>query len=378
EGALRDNERRKDEFLATLSHELRNPLAPLRNSVELLRMTAEDEAPTPPILDVMDRQVNHLVRLVDDLLEMSRISRGTLKLRQEHVELAAFVETAIETSVPLIKSAGHDLTIELPDEPLWVDGDPLRLAQILSNLLNNAAKYTEPGGKISLRAERQAAGIAISVRDNGLGLVPEAVPRLFEMFSRGAHTRAHHQGGLGIGLALARRLAEMHGGSIEARSAGLGQGSEFIVRLPLLLEAAQQAPLNVRNPGDATMLDRRILVVDDNVDAAESLGMLLDMLGAEVSVAYSGPEALEAFRRHEAAVVLLDIGMPGMDGYEVAQRLRADFPDQDTTIVALTGWGQEEDRRRAQAAGFDHHLIKPADLAALRKLLASLDGPQHA
>ncbi len=376
--ALRDGDRLKDEFLATLSHELRNPLAPLRNSVELLRMTtaaptAAAHAESASVLDMMDRQVNHLVRLVDDLLEMSRVSRGTFKLRKERVAVAAVVENAIETSRPLIDAAGHTLQVALPEKPLWLHGDPVRLAQILSNLLNNAARYTDPGGSIRLEAKAVGRRLTVSIADNGCGLAPEIVPRLFEMFTRGSDAAGRGQGGLGIGLALARRLTEMHGGEIEARSAGIGQGSEFLVRLPLAGASAAVEPARARAPSPA-LRRRSILVVDDNVDAAESLAMLLELLGAEVTVAHGGREALEVFAHRPADVVLLDIGMPGMDGYEVARRLRADHAGRDPKIVALTGWGQEDDRRRARAAGFDHHLVKPIDIRGLRALLESLEG----
>ncbi len=370
--ALRDADRLKDEFLATLSHELRNPLAPLRNSVELLRMTAPVPGESGAVLDMMDRQVNHLVRLVDDLLEMSRISRGAFKLRKERVAVATIVENAMETSRPLIDAANHRLEVELPEASLWVHGDPVRLAQVISNLLNNAAKYTDPGGLIRIAASGAGRVATISVADNGSGLAPDIVPRLFQMFSRGTEAADRGQGGLGIGLALARRLIEMHGGSIEGRSAGVGRGSEFVVRLPVAATAPEIAPVPAPALG-ASLRRRSILVVDDNVDAAESLGTLLELLGAEVGVALGGQEALEAYARRPADVVLLDIGMPGIDGYEVARRLRADHPDRAAKIVALTGWGQEEDRRRARAAGFDHHLVKPIDIKALQALLESFD-----
>jgi PAS domain S-box-containing protein len=363
-------EQAKDEFLATLSHELRNPLAPLRNSLQLLRLVGSRDATTARAHEVMERQVNHLVRLVDDLLEMSRISRGAFELRKERVEVAAVVRNAIETSEPLIRAAGHLLSVSLPEESLWIDGDAVRLAQILANLLNNAARYTDDGGHLSVHARRQEATVVISVCDNGAGIPAEALPRLFEMFSRGDGSSGRGHGGLGIGLALARRLAEIHGGSIEARSEGPGKGSEFTVRLPL---AAKPGSASCARGGPEPVLPQsRILVVDDNRDAADSLSMVLGLLGAEVRVACSGTEALEAFTSYDPAVVLLDIGMPGMDGYEVARRIRSRFPERRTAIVALTGWGQEADRRRAREAGFDHHLVKPAEIDALRELLASL------
>ncbi|MEP7207480.1 MAG: ATP-binding protein [Casimicrobiaceae bacterium] len=369
EEALRDSDRRKDEFIATLSHELRNPLAPLRNALQLLRLTGAGDAATVPIHAMMERQVNHLVRLVDDLLEMSRINRGVLELRRERVELEAVVRNAAETSKPLIDEAGHTLEIRLPDGPLWLEGDPVRLAQILANLLNNAARYTARHGRIDVQAEARDGWVAVTVRDNGVGFNPETGSRLFEMFSRGEGSS-----GLGIGLALARRLIEMHGGSIAASSPGPGLGATFTVRLPLATDQATPAPRESRS---AVALPRqRILVVDDNRDAADSMRMILEHLGAEVRVARDGREAIDAFGRYDPAVVLLDIGMPGMDGYAVARAMRERFPARQATIVGLTGWGQEDDRRRGREAGFDHHLVKPADLAALQALLTKLHSPK--
>ena len=365
---LSEADRRKDEFLATLAHELRNPLAPLRNSVQLLRMQEAADPAAAPIHQMMERQVDHLVRLVDDLLDVSRISRGKIELRRERVELATVVRNAVETSHPLIEAAGHQLTVSLPREPLWLDGDPVRLAQILANLLNNAAKYTEPAGASRCRRGARTATRSIAVRDNGAGIAADALPRLFEMFHAaapraGATERPGHR-------PLARpRLAEMHGGTVTVKSEGPGKGSEFTVRLPLA--ASRPAPTADRGPEDV-LPPRRILVVDDNRDAADSLGLLLEVLGAEVRVARDGPEALEAYSAYEPAVVLLDIGMPGMDGYEVARRIRAQSPGPRPTIVALTGWGQEEDRREAREAGFDHHLVKPAEIGALKELLRSI------
>jgi signal transduction histidine kinase/DNA-binding response OmpR family regulator len=370
---LREADRKKDEFLATLSHELRNPLAPLRNSLRLMLMSGAGAASAEPLREMMERQVNHLVRLVDDLLEMSRINRGALELRKEPVALGTIVSNAVETSEPLVTAARHDLRISLPSEPVWLDGDPVRLAQLLSNLLNNAAKYTAPGGTISLEAQRRDGVLEISVRDNGAGIAPESLERIFEMFHRGDSTTNGGQGGLGVGLSLARRLAEMHGGAIEATSAGIGKGSEFRVRLPL---GSGEAPAAHSTLSEARPLTaRRILVVDDNEDSAESLGALLGFLGADVQTATHGARALELFSSHDPAIVFLDIGMPQVDGYEVARRIRANFAERKPILVALTGFGQAEDRRRAKEAGFDHHLVKPADFAALKALLAlhSLD-----
>jgi PAS domain S-box-containing protein len=370
-GRLAESDRAKDEFLATLSHELRNPLAPLRNAIELMRRTGPRGESSDFVLSMMERQVNHLVRLVDDLLEVSRISRGKFSLRKERVELSAIVHNAVETSEPLIRAAGHSLAIDLPDEPLFLEGDPVRLAQILANLLNNAAKYTDDRGDIAVRARRDGDCAAISVRDNGIGIVPQALPRMFEMFSRGDRDSGRSQGGLGIGLALSLRLAQMHGGTVDAHSAGVGEGSEFTVRLPLA--AAAQATQPAPPPEDASLARTRVLVVDDNHDAGDSLGQVLGILGAEVRVARDGLEALAAFASYQPSVVLLDIGMPGMNGYEVARTIRTRFPHRPASLVALTGWGQDDDRRRAREAGFDHHLVKPAELSALQKLLGSLE-----
>jgi PAS domain S-box-containing protein len=368
---LTESDRAKDEFLATLSHELRNPLAPLRNSFELLRRLPGVDAKVAGVHAMMERQVNHLVRLVDDLLEMSRISRGTLSLRDERVPLETVVRNAVETSEPLVQAARHTLTVDLPDEPLWLQGDPVRLAQILANLLNNAARYTDDGGDIVVRARREGEQAVIAVRDNGIGIAPDVMPRMFEMFSRGHRETGRHQGGLGIGLALSRRLAQMHNGSLDALSDGPGRGSEFTVRLPL----AAPAPAGEAVPDTTAsrLAKTRVLVVDDNHDAGDSLGQVLDMLGAEVRVARDGAEGIEAFAAHRPSVVLLDIGMPGLNGYDVAREIRTRFPEHPATLVALTGWGQEDDRRRAREAGFDHHLVKPAEIDALQKLLSSIE-----
>jgi signal transduction histidine kinase/FixJ family two-component response regulator len=370
EQALRDADRRKDEFLATLAHELRNPLAPLRNAVQLLRAAAPADREQAQAGEIMERQLNHVVRLVDDLHEMARISRGALELRSDRVELKAIVRSAVEASEPLIAAARHRFELSLPVEPLWLEGDGVRLAQIVSNLLNNAAKYTPDGGVIRLQARCDAAQATIAVRDNGPGIPAESLSSIFEMFSRGTWHGEQRQSGLGIGLALSRRLAEMHGGAIEAQSEGIGKGSEFIVRLPI---ASVQAP---QTSASAAVLETlppvRILVVDDNRDAAASLGMLLRTLGAEVRVEHDGPAAIEAFGAYDPAIALLDVGMPGMSGYDLARALRKRDADRRTTLVALTGWGQDEDRRRAHEAGFDHHLVKPTDVETLQRLIGEV------
>jgi PAS domain S-box-containing protein len=379
EEELRESDRRKDEFLATLAHELRNPLAPIRNSLNILRMTGAANPTTERLHEMMERQVNHLVRLVDDLLEISRISRGKIDLRKEQVELAAVIRSAVETSRPLLEAAHHQLAISLPSEPLALDADPVRLAQVFANLLNNAAKYTDEGGQIWLTAkvakgsQESPDGVVVSVRDTGVGIPADMLPRVFELFTQVDRSAGRAQGGLGIGLTLVRSLVQLHGGRVEARSEGLGQGSEFVVHLPL----AKGSPADGARLADqppALLSPRRVLVVDDNRDAADSLGMLLKFVGADVQVVYDGAAALKTLDVYQPAVVLLDIGMPGMDGYEVARRIRQHPRGRDVLLIALTGWGQEEDRRRTHTAGFDHHLVKPADVNALQTLLASLEG----
>lgn len=367
EQAQHEEAQRKDEFLATLSHELRNPLAPLRNALHLLGDGRLDDDKRARARGIMERQVEHLVRLVDDLLDLSRITRGTIELRRERVALAEVVRNAVDTVEPLIDESGHALAVDVPDESLDVHGDPVRLAQILSNLLNNAAKYTDRGGHLFVSAKRERESVEVTVSDDGRGLEPAQIPRMFEMFTRGTGSDERAQGGLGIGLALARRLAEMHGGTLSAESGGRGHGSAFVLRLPLA-DAASRSPARRTATGDPFSA-RRFLVVDDNPDAGESLGLVLEGLNAEVRIVLSGPAALEAIEVFAPDVVLLDIGMPEMDGYEVARRLRAGNPDSPMLIVALTGWGQSTDRRRAAEAGFDHHLTKPLELEALRRLL---------
>lgn len=366
--AIREADRLKDEFLATLSHELRNPLAPLRTGLQFLRLHERGDPTTTRVHEMMERQVNHLVRLVDDLLEMSRISRGTLELRKERIEVATIVRNAIETSDHLIKEHRHQLSVFLPVESIWIDGDAIRLAQVIANLLSNAAKYTDSGGHIVVQV-RHDANAVISVSDNGAGIASEMLPRVFEMFNRG--DRRGDQDGLGIGLTVARRLVELHGGTIAAHSQGPRLGSEFVVRLPL---AGNQAPASVsESPTRASLIPQRVLIVDDNADAGDCLRLLLESLGADVRVARGGPEALQVIQEYDPVTVLLDIGMPGMDGYEVARGIHARFSGRPRpAIVALTGWGQPEDRRRASEAGFDHHLIKPADINVLQKLLCSI------
>jgi PAS domain S-box-containing protein len=378
EEELQEAARRKDEFLAVLAHELRNPLAPVRNALHILRLAGREGLAgkeNQNLLGMMERQVGHLVRLVDDLLEVSRITRGKLQLRKERVELTTLVESALETSRPLLEAAGQELLVTLPPDPVVLEADPVRLVQVLANLLNNAGKYTDPGGRIWLTVERQRNEVVIRVRDTGIGIPGEMLPRIFDMFTQVDRFSGRSQGGLGIGLTVVRSLIQMHGGTTQAHSNGPGQGSTFTVRLPLAAEPGQ-VPRGERPPGDGrplgTLPPCRVLIVDDNRDAADSLGLLMTLLGCDVRVEYDGPAALAALAEYQPAVVLLDIGMPGMDGYEVARRVRQQPALQAVTLIALTGWGQEEDRRRCRQAGFDHHLVKPVDLDTLQALLASL------
>ncbi|WP_170162282.1 PAS domain S-box protein [Caldimonas tepidiphila] len=368
--ALQEADRRKDEFLATLAHELRNPLAPIRTGIQILRLTPGVAQGAARTLETMERQIAHMVRMIDDLLDVSRISRGKVELRREAVALRSILDSAIEASQPFIEGGGHELRLQLPGRPLCLDGDPTRLAQVLGNLLNNAAKYTPRGGRIELSAEREGGEAVIRVRDNGIGIAPEMLPRVFEMFTQVPQPVAQAQGGLGIGLSLAKRLVEMHQGDVGVESAGLGHGATFTVRLPLATDAETE-PAGPGGAGPAPQADApRVLVVDDNVDAAETLAMMLGLLGHDTRTAHDGADALVAAREFAPAVVFCDIGMPGMNGYEVAARLRAQPAFAGTLLVALTGWGSEEDRRRALAAGFDAHLTKPVDIAAMQQLIA--------
>jgi PAS domain S-box-containing protein len=369
---LSEANRRKDEFLATLAHELRNPLAPLRNGLQVLRLAGGDAAAVERSLGMMERQLGHLVHLIDDLLDVSRISRGKIALKKERVDLAAIVQAAVEGSRPQIDAAGHQLTVAMPPAQVYLDADPARLAQVFANLLTNAAKYTDRAGRISLTAQRQGGEVAVAVRDTGIGIAAEHLPRLFEMFSQVSSALERSQGGLGIGLALVKGLVEMHGGTVEARSEGLGAGSEFVVRLPVAGTAARETATPVGGGEVSRPPGRRILVADDNRDAADSLAEMLRLFGHEVHTAHDGVSAVEAVGRVRPDVAILDIGMPGLNGYAACRRIREQPWGRAMTLVALTGWGQEEDRRRAAEAGFDHHLTKPVDPAALEGLLAAL------
>jgi PAS domain S-box-containing protein len=369
EEALRESDRRKDEFLATLAHELRNPLAPIHNAVHVLRKSqghslSRDRA----LLDMMERQVTHLVRLVDDLIQISRINRGKIELQSEHVDVASVLRDAVETSAPLIDKKRHVVVMKLGPDALPIFGDPVRLTQAFTNLLNNAAKYTPPGGRIEIEAERSGGEAIVRVRDNGLGLAQETLPRLFDLFAQFHSRAAHSEGGLGIGLALVRSLVELHGGSVGAQSAGPGRGSEFVVRLPIAL-APPAAPEPRKAEPPAAEPTLRVLVIDDDRDVADSLRMLLETFDAAVKVAYDGRAGVAAACDFAPDLAFIDIGMPGMDGLETARRIRAETDGRRPKLVALTGWGQDEDRIKTRAAGFDLHLTKPASIEALEELL---------
>lgn len=372
---LREEDEKKDEFLATLAHELRNPLAPIRNAAQYMRLKGPTEPDLQNARDIIDRQVRQMTRLVDDLLDISRISRGKIVLRRERVSLALALTNAVESSRPLIDEAKHDLTVAVPPEPLFVDGDVTRLAQVFGNLLTNAAKYTDRGGRIRLAAERQGSDVVVSVKDSGIGIAPEHLPRLFDMFSQVDPALERTQGGLGIGLALVKSLVEMHGGRVDARSAGLGHGSEFRVRLPIVVDAAELGPPAGTPAGEDSGSSRpgcRVVVADDNVDSAQSLAMMLSLMGHEARTAHDGLWAVELAETFRPDVVLLDIGMPKLNGYEAARRIRKQAWGGRVLLVALTGWGQDEDKRRADEAGFDHHFTKPVDPATLATLLTGV------
>jgi signal transduction histidine kinase/ActR/RegA family two-component response regulator len=371
EQALKEADRRKDEFLATLAHELRNPLAPIRNSLEVMKRAGNDPEIIEKSRGTMDRQLTQMVRLVDDLIDVSRISRNRLALRRERVELATIVNNAVEACRPQIDAARHTLTIDLPTQPLVLHADAARLVQVIGNLLTNAAKYTEPGGRISLAARREGEQVAISVRDNGCGIPPELLPRAFEMFSQLDATLDRAQGGLGIGLTLVQRLVEMHEGTVTALSEGQGRGTEFIIRLPVL-PAEVPAKRQVESNASSQSSRRKILVVDDNRDSATTLAMLLKITGNDLQTAHDGQEAVTKAEQFRPEVILLDLGMPIMDGYEACRAIRLQPWGQRMKIVALTGWGQESDRRQSREAGFDAHLVKPVEHALLVKTLDDL------
>ncbi|MBC5783595.1 response regulator [Ramlibacter sp. USB13] len=360
--------RRKTEFLATLAHELRNPLAPLSNGLHLMRMASTKPELLEKTRQMMERQIQHMVHLVDDLLDVARISTGKVELRRSRIDLRDVVATAVETSASLVEAGGHQLTVDVPDEPLPMDADPTRIAQVVSNLLNNAAKYTPQAGRIALQVRVEGNEAVLSVSDTGIGLAPDALDKVFEMFAQ-VPGAGKPQGGLGIGLSLVQSLVALHGGSVSASSRGPGQGSTFAVRLPLLSPDSEVTTL-MSQPASSTQPDQlHVLVVDDNTDAAESLGVLLDIEGHAAHIAHTGAEALQLAQTQPLDVVFLDIGLPDMTGYDVAKRMRLLPSMQKTLLVALTGWGTEDDRQRTRDAGFDRHLTKPAELPAVEELL---------
>jgi signal transduction histidine kinase len=374
EQALRDADRRKNEFLAVLAHELRNPLAPIRTGLEALaQLRPGEESQAVHLRQIMGRQLRLLVKLIDDLLDVSRISTGKVRLERERVDLRSVVEAALESSGPALDATSRDLRVDLPDVPLCVFGDAARLSQVVSNLLTNAAKYTPCGGSIRVALEAQGRDAVVRVADNGVGIPPEMLDRIFELFAQADRTLDRAQGGLGIGLSLVRKLVTLHGGSVTAESPGLGRGSTFTVRLPALETERATSPANRRTANDARGVRRlRMLVVDDNVDAADTLVMLLQVAGHEMSAAYNGTAALQLARQFRPDVVLCDIGLPRIDGYTVASRLREDPDFVSTVLIAVSGWGTEEVKRRARNAGFDYHLVKPVDVEAINRILERL------
>jgi signal transduction histidine kinase/CheY-like chemotaxis protein len=369
---IQEGDRRKDEFLAMLGHELRNPLAAIANALEYVQIARDDPTSFRRAGDILARQVQMMARLVDDLLDVSRITRGKIELRKEVVELQAAVTRAVATVEPLIVARQHELVISMPDCPIRVLADPARLEQILANLLNNAAKYTDPGGRIRLEVEQAGKTTEVHVCDTGVGIPEQLLPRIFDLFMQGDRSLDRAQGGLGIGLTLVRSLVELHGGQVEASSEGSGRGSDFVVRLPILVPETPAADPEAGSQECERKSDaRRILLIDDNVDLTTTMSALLRLGGHEVSVCCDGPSGIEAATELQPEVILVDIGLPGMNGYEVASRLRQMPLFDRTMLVAVTGYGQADDRRRAREAGFDHHLVKPVFFEALQQLLAS-------
>jgi len=369
--ALREADRRKDEFLATLAHELRNPLAPLRNGLDILRKNP-DAGAAANIRDMMDRQLAHLVRLIDDLLDVSRISQGKIELRRDKIRVADVVRSALETSRPLIESHGHTLIVDAGSDLLWIDADQVRIAQALANLLNNAAKYTPSGGKIDLSIHHIGEVAEIAVTDNGVGIPLDMQSKVFNLFTQIDDHLSRSQGGLGIGLALVKQLLRMHGGDVEARSDGPGEGSTFTIRLPLVAPPALAGTIMQSDVPLSSLQALKVLVVDDNPIVADTLGMMLEEIGHQFEAVHDGRIALDAARSYEPDVVLLDIGLPGMDGYEVCRAFRQDDTFKSIPIIAQTGWGQSRDKDLALEAGFSFHLTKPVPLADLERYLATI------
>jgi PAS domain S-box-containing protein len=372
EEELREADRRKDEFLALLAHELRNPLAPIRTGLELIRLAGDDRQVAEEVRTMMERQTQQMVRLIDDLLDVNRITRGAIELRRSPVELSSIINDAIDTARPAIDEAAHRLKVLIPPQPILLDADATRLAQVISNLLNNAAKYMARGGEIRLSAERLENHVAVSVADTGIGIQSEMLDRIFDMFTQVDRSIERSQGGLGIGLTLVKRLVELHGGSVEATSGGPGQGSEFKIRLPIMHRAAS-TNCDSEDGGQPRAGRRRVLVVDDNENGANVLAMLLTALGNEVRACYDGVRAIEIASEFLPDIILLDLGMPNLNGFETARRIRQQSWGKDIVLAALSGWGQDEDKRRTRQAGFDYHFVKPIEPAALQRLLAECE-----
>jgi PAS domain S-box-containing protein len=363
-------DQRKNEFLATLAHELRNPLAPMSNMLEVVKRAGDDREILKQAHETFERQLNQMVRLVDDLLDLNRITHDRLELRRSQVELSSVIQQAVEVARPLIDAADQELIVDLPEEPIHLNADRARLAQVFGNLLNNSCKYTEPNGTITLKAKRMDDEVLVTVKDNGAGIPRDKIGSIFDMFMQVDRSSERSQEGLGIGLTLVKRLVEMHGGAIDARSDGEGHGSEFTVRLPVVTKSAVSLPAT--DTASQSSIPRRVLIVDDNRDSADSLAMLFEITGNKAFLAYDGVEALEAIEKHRPEVVLLDIGLPKLDGHEVCRRIREKAWGRDIVIIALTGWGQEDDRRKSEQAGFNGHLVKPVDYDRLLSLLAEL------
>ena len=374
ERALRDSNRRKDEFLATLAHELRNPLGPIRHANELLGMLDTSQSPVQEkARQIILRQTDHMIRLVDDLLDVSRISHGKIELKIEHVPLQHFIHTAIETSAELYKTRQHELRVSLPEAPVWIEGDPVRLAQIVTNLLNNAAKFTQPGGLVQLSAQTTEHSVTITIQDNGIGIAADNRDRIFELFTQAHHSNDKVKDGLGIGLSLVKTLSEMHGGTVGVESAGIGMGSTFTLQLPIKKEnPAMLSPAQIITPAQTTPAAQaatsRLVIVDDNIDAAETLAAILELNGHAVQIAHTGRHGLQLINDSRPQVIFLDIGLPDQSGYEVAKAVRQLAPDYQPILIALTGYGTSEDKAQALAAGFDEHLVKPLDFEKISSI----------
>jgi signal transduction histidine kinase len=376
--ALKEADRRKDEFIAILAHELRNPLAPISNSLALLSVAADDAEVCREACQTMERQLKHIVRLIDDLLEVSRISRGKIELRKAKISLQSAIHDAVEAATPLADQKGHKLDVQALDEEITLEADPTRISQVVGNLLNNACKFTPRGGEIRLTVEERPGEARIRVKDNGIGIAASHLPRIFEMFGQVDSSLERSEGGLGIGLTLVRSLVEMHGGSVEVHSDGPGHGTEFVVRLPTASrDTSASKPLIDPIPAPMAVASRRVLVVDDNRDSANSLTKLLRVQKHDARCVFDGLHAVEQVREFQPDVVLLDIGLPGLTGYEAARRIRAENDGRPIILIALTGWGQDEDRLRSRAAGFDYHLVKPVDRAVLARILNHMTPAAH-